>query len=125
MCIRDRITTLQVSNPNLVRGYALSSPTTYATYLHAYTDHTKPTTGVQITLDLSRGGVATWIEPATGRVLGAQAVSAGPQTLAAPAFTIDTALQVALQAETRGAVTALPLAQAAAPVAIRSDDEVR
>ena len=91
---RAQITTLQVSNPNLVRGYALSSPTTYATYLHAYTDHANPTTGISVTLESPAAGTATWIEPATGRVLGSQAIAAGTQVLTVPPFTIDIALKI-------------------------------
>lgn len=47
----------------------LTSPTTYVAYLHAYTDHTSPTSGISVTVDLLAGGTATWISPATGTAL--------------------------------------------------------
>ena len=83
-----------VSDPARVRAYALSSPTMYVAFLHAYTDHTNPTTGVTLTIDTRAAGTATWIEPATGRVLGSQPVTVGRQTLTVPAFVIDAALKV-------------------------------
>lgn len=91
---RAIMTDVQVNDPSRVRAYALKSPSTYAAYLHAYTDHDKSTTGVQITIDLPRCGMATWIEPSSGRVMGRQNVDAGRQTLSVPPFTIDAALKV-------------------------------
>jgi len=88
------IVAVTVSDPGRVRAYALGSATTYAAYLHAYTDHTGLTTGIDVTIESRAGGTATWIEPATGRVLDSKTVSAGRQTLAVPAFVTDIALKV-------------------------------
>lgn len=91
---RAAITTVQVSDTKLVRAYALTSSTSYAAYLHAYTDHAKPTTGITVTIEPQTAGLATWMEPSTGRVLNTQSVEAGRQTLAVPPFTIDVALKI-------------------------------
>jgi Domain of unknown function (DUF5060) len=88
-------TDLKVSNPGLVRAYAVRSPKFYAAYLHAYTDHANPTSGITITIDTLAGGAATWINPATGATLGTQPVSQGRQTLTVPTFTTDVALIIA------------------------------
>ena len=88
------IVTVGVSNPARVRAYALSSATMYAAFLHAYTDHTNPTIGISVTIETRAAGTATWIEPATGRVLGSQLVVVGRQSLAVPAFVTDVALKV-------------------------------
>jgi hypothetical protein len=91
---RARLTAPTVSNPALVRGYALRSPTSYVAYLHAYTNHSSAATGVSVMVDVPANGTAKWIDPSTGTVLGTQAVSAGAQTLSAPAFTTDVALKI-------------------------------
>ncbi len=88
------IVQIGVSNPARVRAYALSSATMYAAFLHAYTDHTNATIGISVTIETRSAGTATWIEPATGRVLGSQLVAAGRQILAVPAFVTDVALKV-------------------------------
>ena len=85
---------IPVSDPARVRAYALSSSTTYAAFVHAYTNHTTPTSGITLSIDARGAGTATWIEPATGRVLATQAVAVGRQTLAVPAFVTDVALKV-------------------------------
>ena len=82
------------SDPSRVRGYALTAQTVFVAYLHAYTDHANPTTGISITIESPLAGTATWISPATGAVLGTAGVSSGRQTLAAPAFTTDVALRI-------------------------------
>ena len=91
---RAAIADVKVSSPTLVRGYALRGPNAYAAYIHAYTDHKNPTTGISITIEPQSGGTATWISPATGQVLGRQRVSAGSQNLQVPAFTTDIALKI-------------------------------
>ncbi|MBI3962955.1 MAG: DUF5060 domain-containing protein [Deinococcus sp.] len=96
--LRASMVPLAVSNPALVRGSALRSPSAYAAYLHAYTDHSNPASGITVTVDLLAGGTATWISPATGEVLGTQNVSAGLQTLPVPAFTTDIALKITTEA---------------------------
>jgi hypothetical protein len=85
---------IDISDAARVRGYALSAPTVFAAYLHAYTDHTNPTTGISVTIDSPLAGTATWVDPATGAVLGTASVAAGRQTLTAPAFTTDVALKI-------------------------------
>lgn len=86
--------TLPVSDLSRVRAYGLTSPTAYAAYLHAYTNHTSPTTGITLTVAPQTAGVATWYSPATGQVLGTRNVNAGSQPLAVPAFTTDIALKI-------------------------------
>lgn len=85
---------VEVSDPARARGYALRGASDVAAYLHAYTDHSRPTSGIQVTVDVPRSGIATWTSPATGGVLATQAVAAGRQTLAAPPFVTDVALRI-------------------------------
>jgi hypothetical protein len=85
---------IEISDPARVRGYSLSAPTVYVAYLHAYTDHTNPTSGISVTVDSPMAGTAMWIDPSTGAVLGTVGVSAGRQTLQVPAFTTDVALMI-------------------------------
>jgi len=85
---------ITVNNPNLVRGYAVSSPKIFGAYLHAHTNHTTPTSNITITIDVPKPGTAIWVNPSTGVVLGTQSVSAGVQTLNIPPFLIDVALKI-------------------------------
>ena len=87
-------TPIIVSEPALVRGYALRSSRSYAAYLHAYTDHANPTSGIRVTVDSLVSGTATWINPSTGATLGTQPVFRGPQTLTVPSFTTDVTLKI-------------------------------
>lgn len=89
-----RITRVSVSAPDRVRAYALQAPTTYAAYLHAYTDHTHPTHGIQITIQIKAAGIAHWIAPASGAELGSQTIEAGTQQLSVPDFITDVALKI-------------------------------
>lgn len=91
---RARITTVQVNDSNRVRGYALTAPGSYTAYMHAFTNHSSATTGISVAVEPQAAGSAVWIEPASGRVLGMQAVPAGRQTLSVPAFVIDAALKI-------------------------------
>jgi hypothetical protein len=91
---RSAITTIGISDPARVRGYALRSPIGYEAYLHAYTNHSTPTTGVGVTINAARHGVAVWTSPATGAVIARQHVNAGTQTLSAPSFATDVALKI-------------------------------
>ncbi len=85
---------LTINNPNLVRGYALSSPDIYGAYLHAYTNHATSTSGINITINVPKSGTATWINPSTGAILATRNVTPGVQTLNAPPFLIDVALKI-------------------------------
>jgi len=89
-----RIVNITVNNPNLVRASALSSSDGYFAYLHAYTNHTTPTSNITVNINVPQSGIATWINPSTGAVLGTQNVSAGIQTLNVPSFLIDVALKI-------------------------------
>ena len=91
---RASVAPLVVSDAARARGYALSGPAMYAVYLHGYADHVNPTAGLSVTVAPQSAGSATWIDPATGRVLATQQLSAGRQTLAVPAFTTDIALKI-------------------------------
>lgn len=88
------VANIEVSDPGRVRAYGLSSPTTAAAYLHAYTGHVNPTAGVTVTVDVRAAGTATWIEPATGRVLGCQPVPVRRRDLVVPSFITDIALKI-------------------------------
>ena len=83
-----------INNPNLVRGYAVSSPDIYGAYFHAYTNHTTSTSGISVTIDVPKAGTATWINPSTGAILATQNVTTGVQTLNVPPFLIDVALKI-------------------------------
>lgn len=89
-----RIATIAVNKPNFVRASALSSASGYFAYLHAFTNHQSRTSGITVTIKSPTAGTATWIEPATGRVLATDKVSAVAQTLTVPPFLIDVALKV-------------------------------
>jgi len=97
---------VQVSNPALVRGYALQGPTAYAAYLHAYIDHTNPTSGISMAIEPVASGTAIWISPASGEVLGTQSVSAGSQMLAVPSFITDIALKITAATSSAASPTA-------------------
>ena len=86
---------IEVSDPARVRGYALAAPTILIAYLHAYTDHTNPTTGISLTADFPVAGTATWIDPSTGSTLATSSVAVGRQTLSVPAFITDVVLRLA------------------------------
>lgn len=91
---RIRPAEIEISDPLRVRGYALSSPTIYSAYLHAFTDHTNPTSGISITFDSPTAGLAEWIDPASGALLGSVNTSAGRQILDVPDFITDVALVI-------------------------------
>ena len=77
------------------RGYALRGPSDYGLYVVAAGDDTAPTSRVTATVDLARAGTATWIDPATGRVLATKRVRGGAQALSVPSFVTDIALKIA------------------------------
>jgi len=85
---------IEVNKPSSVRGFALNSRSGFFAYLHAFTNHQSKTTDITVNVNLQKSGTATWIEPATGRILVADKVSAGRQTLTVPPFLIDVALKV-------------------------------
>ncbi|MDQ3750314.1 MAG: hypothetical protein M3367_15075, partial [Acidobacteriota bacterium] len=96
-----RIAKVEVNKPNFVRAYGLNSQNTYFAYLHAFTNHQSQTSGISITIETQVAGTATWIEPATGRVLATGKVLAGRQTLTVPPFLIDVALKVSNSSSTK------------------------
>ena len=91
---KARMVNIETNKPNSLRGYALSSEAGFFAYLHAFTNHQSQTSGITVNVNLQIAGTATWIDPATGRILAATRVSAGRQTLTAPPFLIDVALKV-------------------------------
>ena len=92
---RARIAPVVLSPSTSIRGYALSGPRQYAAYLHAFRDHQSATNGASLTINISRPGTATWISPATGKVLGRTVLSrSGAWTLRVPSFVTDVALKV-------------------------------
>ncbi len=90
-----------VNKPASVRAFALSSRNGYFAYLHAFTNHQSQTSGTSITIELKTAGYATWIEPATGRVLATGKVLTGRQTLTVPPFLIDVALKISSSPSTK------------------------
>ncbi|MGH2461319.1 MAG: DUF5060 domain-containing protein, partial [Chloroflexota bacterium] len=83
---------LAISNQQ-VRGWGLGSPTLVLAYLHHFTsDANAVTTNVQVTVPLA--GTATWIDPATGKVLATAPVQPGTVNLTTPPFAIDLALRI-------------------------------
>jgi hypothetical protein len=92
---RAKITPVVVSPATTVRGYALAGPVQSAAYLVNYRDHVSPTVGAHLTVDVSRSGTATWISPATGKVLARQTLRRRRvQTLQVPPFVTDVALEI-------------------------------
>ena len=89
-----KIAAITVNKPTLVRSSALTSKIGYFAYLHAFTNHQSQTSGISITIESQFDGTATWIEPATGRILATGKVLAGRQTIIVPAFLTDVALKV-------------------------------
>jgi len=75
-----------------VRGYLLGAPTMLLGYFHNYANAGEVTTPVNV--DAPLAGTATWLDPATGKILATQQVNAGPQTLTSPPFTVDLALRI-------------------------------
>jgi len=90
---RARIVSVEVSAPARVRGYGLSGPRDFAAYLHAFRDQA-PTSGVRLTIRARSPGSVTWIDPASGRVLGRSTVRRGTRLLAVPPFAVDVALKI-------------------------------
>lgn len=91
---RAVVAKVEVSPKTKVRAYALGGPEAYAVYLCNYVDHTNPTGGAEVKIEPKFAGTATWIEPATGRVLKTEKLPSGSQTVKAPDFLIDAALKV-------------------------------
>jgi len=76
-----------------VRGWGLGSSTQIVGYLQHITDQaTAVTTNVQVNVPFD--GTATWIDPATGKVLATAPVARGQATLTTPSFTTDLALRI-------------------------------
>lgn len=92
-----RLTTIQTSQTSSVRGYALTSPTSFLGYLTNFKDHVSPTSGVTVSFVSPVNGVVTWIDPSTGQAVGGAPtpVSVGTTTLQVPDFVTDIALRLA------------------------------
>jgi hypothetical protein len=88
------IVTVNTNSPNSIRRFGLTSTEKYFVYLHAFTNHTTPTSNITVTINVPTTGTATWINPSTGSVLGTQSVLAGVRTLNVPSFLIDVALKI-------------------------------
>jgi hypothetical protein len=89
-----QIVPVDVSSPEDVRAYGLSGSRDFAAYLHAFRNHSSPTSGIRVALQSTTSGIATWIAPATGRTLGHTRVRPGSQVLTAPPFVVDLALKI-------------------------------
>jgi hypothetical protein len=100
--------TLTLTTPAAQTGarYCRSSSTYYGCYLVHTNDHSTPITASSITLTVPANTmVATWTDPATGFVLKSQTVNSGSQTLTAPTWTTDLALQILPAVTGIGSVT--------------------
>jgi hypothetical protein len=86
--------TVQVSQPNAVRGYALASEHRAAVYLHHFQNHTTRVEGLRIDVDLPGGTKGYWYNPADAAILTIVDISAGMNQLEVPLFTVDLALLV-------------------------------
>jgi hypothetical protein len=91
---RARVTGATAAGGPGLRGYALRGPRDYGLYLVDGDSHSIGYTGVTVAVDPARSGLASWIDPATGRRLATVAVRAGKQTLPVPAFSTDIALKI-------------------------------
>ena len=100
-----RMTSVEVSSPELVRAYGLVSSTVSALYLHHFEDHDTVVTGMKLTLDLPSAARSTvdlvgeWIEPASGKLIARVRVPPGHRKLDVPPFTVDLALAVTAERE--------------------------
>jgi hypothetical protein len=91
---RARIARPSISQPGRVRGYELNGPRDLALYLTAYTNHSSLNSGIEVGVDPTFAGTATWIDPATGAVLARQKLRRGESRLRVPAFRTDIALKI-------------------------------
>jgi hypothetical protein len=91
---RARIVRASVEGPPPLRGYALSSASEFAAYLHASQGASSRTSPARLQLKATHNGTATWIDPATGRVLARAGIRAGTRVLTVPPFAVDVALKV-------------------------------
>ena len=93
-----RMSAVENSLPDAVRGYALRSDTVAAAYLHHFADHASTVGGLHITMEFPPHGTAggelagEWIDPSTGSVVETVRLHPGRQTVNVPPFTIDLAL---------------------------------
>lgn len=89
-----RMVDVDLSQPDAVRAYAVASSERAGIYLHHYTDHSTPVTGLDVTLDIPQAATAFWYSPEDASILRADLVEAGRRSLLAPDFSIDLALLV-------------------------------
>jgi hypothetical protein len=93
-----QISPVRVSPPDRVRAYGLRSERQAAAYLCSVDPGNEPVS-VEIALEIPAAArQAEWIDPATGRVLGAMRVPPGHHSLRTPAFSSDLALLVTAEA---------------------------
>lgn len=76
-----------------VRGYGLRSPTMFLAYFHHFSDDAS-TISTSFAIDVPIKGIASWIDPASGRTIATESVEPGPQTLTTPSFSVDLALKI-------------------------------
>jgi hypothetical protein len=92
-----RMTPVEVSAPELVRGYGLVSDRVTAVYLHHAASHSSFVKHAEITVKLPSEAAelrAEWIDPATGRAVAEHKVRGPSATLKAPPFEVDLALLI-------------------------------
>ena len=86
---------IPVTASSNMRAYALGSATDVAAYLVHTTSQTTALSGAKLTLNIPASGMrGSWIDPATGNVIGAFLPAAGLRTLSAPPFKVDVALRL-------------------------------
>ena len=89
-----RMVTVDVSEPEKVRAYALASPERAGVYLHHFANHSEPVHGVRIGLDVPRTAKGYWYSPENAAILGIIDLTKGTETIDVPDFTVDIALLI-------------------------------
>lgn len=91
---RAHVVAATVPGRSDLRAYALRGPAQYGLYLVDGASHTALVTGAGVIVNPAHAGRAVWTDPATGSTLEILRVAAGRQTLVAPPFTTDVALEI-------------------------------
>jgi hypothetical protein len=89
-----RMHTLEVSQPDAVRAYALASEHHAGVYLHHFRDHTAQLADLRIDVDLPGGTRGYWYDPQDASIVRVVEIRAGMNRLEVPPFAVDLALLV-------------------------------
>jgi len=89
-----RMVHVEVSDPNNVRAYALTSEERAGVYLHHFTSHTRHVKGLEVTLNVPKNAKGYWYSPENAQILATVDARKGANTFETPAFVIDLALLI-------------------------------